>query len=179
MKTVRYLIMLAALYLASGACLMAQTSQGRILGTVVDPSGAVVPKAKVTITNTATGVARTIATTSAGDYAAPNLEPGSYVVVVEAPGFSKAQHTAVTLEVAKDVRVDIKLAPGAISETVVVTGEAPIVDTTSDVLGSTFSNEAINELPLLGRDFQNLVVLQPGIERTPGGGFLIVRATRE
>lgn len=57
-----------------------------------------------------------------------------------------------------------------------VSEEAPIVETTNDVLGGTFSNKAINELPLLGRDFQNLAVLQPGIQRTPGGGFLSVTA---
>jgi outer membrane receptor protein involved in Fe transport len=155
---------------------MAQTSEGRILGTVLDQSGAVVGSAKVTITNTATGTSRTITTTAAGDYAAPNLEPGSYVVTVESPGFQKAQHTAIKLEVAKDVRVDFKLTPGAISETMTVSGEAPMVDTTSDVLGGTFSNQAINELPLQGRDFQNLAILQPGVQRTPGGGFESITA---
>ncbi len=176
MKAIRAVaLVLLMLSVAEGSGI-AQTSEGRILGTVLDPSGAVVPQAKVTITNTATGTARRIATTAAGEYAAPNLEPGSYVVVVEAPGFEKARHTAVTLEVAKDVRVDFKLVPGAVSETMMVTGEAPMVDTTSDVLGGTFSNEAINELPLLGRDFQNLAILQPGIQRTPGGGFLSVSA---
>jgi hypothetical protein len=176
MKSCRIFTLVILVLLVTQLCLMAQTSEGRILGTVVDQSGAVVGKAKVTITNTATGTIRTIATTAAGDYAAPNLEPGSYVVTVQVSGFQKAQHTAVTLEVAKDVRVDFKLTPGAVNETVMVSGEAPIVDTTSDVLGGTFSNEAINELPLLGRDFQNLVVLQPGIERSPGGGFLSINA---
>ncbi|MBZ5665578.1 MAG: TonB-dependent receptor, partial [Acidobacteriia bacterium] len=169
-------VMVALLVVACSAAVPAQTSQGRILGTVIDASGAVVANAKVTITNTATGMVRTIATTAAGEYAAPNLEPGPYVVVVESPGFQKAQHAVVTLEVAKDIRVDFKLVPGAITETMVVTGEAPLVDTTSNVLGGTFSNQAINELPLLGRDFQNLAVLQPGIERTPGGGFLSITA---
>jgi Carboxypeptidase regulatory-like domain/TonB dependent receptor len=168
--------MVALLVLTCTAAMMAQTSQGRILGTVTDASGAVVANAKVTITNTATGTSRIIATTAAGEYAAPNLEPGSYVVVVEAPGFQKAKHTAITLEVAQDIRVDLKLVPGAVSETMIVTGDAPIVDTISDVLGTTFSNKAINELPLLGRDFQNLAILQPGIQRSPGGGFLSISA---
>ena len=158
-------LVVLALVLSINVPLVAQTSEGKILGTVQDPSGAVVVHAKVTITNTATGAARSIATTEAGEYAAPDLEPGPYVVVVEAPGFQKAQHSAVTLEVAKDVRIDFKLVAGAMSETMTISGEAPMVDTTSDVLGGTFSNEAINELPLLGRDFQNLAVLQPGIER--------------
>jgi len=135
-----------------------------------------VPNAKVTITNTATGSERTIVTTAAGEYVAPNLDPGPYQIAVEAKGFAKARHTAVTLEVAKDVRIDFKLVPGAVTETIVVTGEAPNVDTTSNVLGGTFSNEAINELPLQGRDFQNLAILQPGIQREPGGGFLSITA---
>src|ERR1035441_6625703 len=177
MKVIRLVaLLILTLGLSVNFSLMAQTSEGRILGSVVDPSGAVVGSAKVTITNTATGTSRTITTTAAGDYAAPNLEPGSYVVTVESPGFQKAQHTAIKLEVAKDVRVDFKLTPGAISETMTVSGEAPMVDTTSDVLGGTFSNQAINELPLLGRDFQNLVILQPGIQRSPGGGFLSINA---
>jgi hypothetical protein len=156
--------------------LAAQSSQGRILGTVTDASGAVITNAKVSITNTGTATARDILTTAAGEYVAPNLEPGSYVVVVQASGFETARHTAVTLEVAKDVRVDFKLTPGAVSETMIVSGEAPMVDTTSDVLGGTFSNQAINELPLQGRDFQNLAILQPGVQRTPGGGFESISA---
>ncbi len=176
MKSFTRCAMAALLVLIGAAVVPAQTSQGRIQGTVTDSSGAVVAKAKVTITNTATGVVRAIATTAAGDYAAPNLDAGAYTVAVEAPGFQKARHTGLTLEVAKDVRVDFKLVPGAVSETVVVTDEAPMVDTTSDVLGGTFSNQAINELPLQGRDFQNLAILQPGIQRTPGGGFQSITA---
>ena len=175
MKAFRFsVIMLLAV--AGSWLSLAQTYQGRILGLVTDSSGAVVSGAKVTITNTATGVTRALVTAAGGEYVAPNLEPGSYVVTVEAPSFEKAQHTAVRLEVAKDVRVDFKLVPGAVNQTVIVSGEAPTVDTTSDVLGGTFSNQAINELPLQGRDFQNLAILQPGVQRTPGGGFESITA---
>ena len=176
MKSIHALALVILILVTLNLCSIAQTSQGRILGTVVDSTGAVVSDAKVTITNTATSVNRTIATTAAGEYIAPNLGPGSYVVVVVAPGFQKAQHSAVTLEVAKDLRVDFKLVPGAVGETVIVSEEAPMVDTTSDVLGGTFSNQAINELPLQGRDFQNLAILQPGVQRTPGGGFESITA---
>ena len=176
MKTSHVVAIILLVLLCSVASMEAQTSQGRILGTVVDQSGAVVTSAKVTVKNTATGVERALVTTAAGEYVAPNLDPGPYQLTVEAKGFEKARHTVVTLEVAKDIRIDFKLVPGAVTETMVVTGEAPMVDTTSDVLGGTFSNEAINELPLLGRDFQNLAILQPGIQRTPGGGFLSVSA---
>jgi len=111
-----------------------------------------------------------------GDYNAPNLEPGPYMVTAEAPSFKRAQRTGLQLEVAKDIRVDFRLDPGAINETVTVSEEAPVVNTTNDVLGGTFSNKAINELPLLGRDLQNLADLQPGVQRTPGGGFLSMTA---
>jgi hypothetical protein len=169
-------IVLVLSVLVLSCLLAAQTNQGRILGSVTDPSGAVVSGASVTLTNTATGITRSLTTNSAGDYNAPNLEPGPYTVTAEASSFKRSQRTGLQLEVAKDVRIDFKLDPGATNETVTVSEEAPVVDTTNDVLGGTFSNKAINELPLLGRDFQNLAILQPGIQRTPGGGFLSTTA---
>ena len=171
MKLLRSRLILALAALVLSGLLSAQTYQGRILGSVTDSSGAVVGGAKVTVRNSATGIARNLTANEAGDYSAPNLEPGPYVVTVEAPSFKKAQRTGLQLEVAKDIRADFKLEPGAVNETVTVSEEAPIVTTTNDVLGGTFSNKAINELPLLGRDFQNLAFLQPGIQRSPGGGF--------
>jgi hypothetical protein len=156
--------------------LHAQTYQGRILGVVSDQNGAVVPGAQVIIINTATNTSRTLTTGGAGEYVAPNLEPGPYTVIAEARGFSKFERTGLRLEVARDIRVDAKLQPGSLTSTVTVTGEAPVLNTTNDVLGSTFSNDAVNELPLQGRDFQNLVTLQPGIQRTPGGGLLTITA---
>jgi Carboxypeptidase regulatory-like domain len=171
MKSCRSGLILIVLLASWNALVTAQTYQGRILGSVTDSSGAVVGGAKVTITNTATGISRSLTANGTGDYNAPNLEPGPYIVTAEAPSFKRAQRTGLRLEVAKDVRVDFKLDPGGINETVTVSEEAPVVNTTNDVLGGTFSNKAINELPLLGRDFQNLADLQPGVQRTPGGGF--------
>ena len=176
MKSFRSGLVLILAIVILGGLLAAQTYQGRVLGSVTDSSGAVVGGAKVTVTNTATGISRTLTANGAGDYNAPNLEPGPYTVTAEASSFKKAQRTGLQLEVAKDIRVDFRLDPGAVNETVTVSEEAPIVTTTNDVLGGTFSNKAINELPLLGRDFQNLADLQPGIQRTPGGGFLSVTA---
>src|SRR5437879_5069871 len=83
---------------------IAQTYEGRILGSVTDQSGAVVSGAKVTITNTGTGLTRSLTTATTGDYAAPALPPGLYNVVVEAPNFKRFQRTGVRLEVAKDAR---------------------------------------------------------------------------
>ncbi|HYP25472.1 MAG TPA: TonB-dependent receptor [Blastocatellia bacterium] len=152
----------------------AQTYQGRILGTATDSGGGVVKGVKVTITNAGTGVARTLETNESGDYAAPNLAPGIYRITAEAPGFKRVEINSVRLEVAKDIRIDLEMVPGAVSEAVTVTGEAPVIETTNNTLGGTFSNQVINDLPLNGRDFQNLVVLRPGIQRSTGGGFLSI-----
>ena len=152
----------------------AQSNNGRILGSVTDQSGAIVPNAKVTITDTERNISRTLTTNESGEYVAPNLQPGLYKITAEAPSFKKVERPAIRLEVAKDARIDLQLTTGASSDTITVTDEAPLVDSTSDTLGGTFTNKAINDLPLNGRDFQNLVTLRPGITRYPGGGFLSI-----
>jgi len=171
MKTIRLLVFAVAAVLLTAPSLKAQTSQGRILGTVFDQSGAVISNAQVTITNTGTSVSRTVTTTSAGDFLVPNLDPGTYTVAAEATGFKKAVSTPILLEVSREVRVELKLQPGAVSETIIVTAEAALVDTNDTTLNGVLSNKAISELPVQGRDFQNLLELHPGVQRTPGGGF--------
>lgn len=156
------------------AMVAAQTYQGRISGTVTDQTGAVLAGAKVLVTNMDTGAVRDLVSNEAGDWVAPNLPPGPYKITVEAPKFKKVERTGVRLEVAKDIHLDIALVPGQASEVVTVTEEAPLVETMNDTLGGTFTNKAINDLPLNGRDFQNLVVLRPGVQRGTGGGFLSI-----
>src|SRR5467141_3392060 len=163
------LFVFCAFGIASG-----QTQEGRILGTVTDQSGGLVKGARVTITNVDTGVARTLETNDAGDYVAPSLPPGPYKLVVEATGFKKIERGGIRLEVAKDIRLDMTMQPGSVSEVVEVTEQVPLVETTNDTLGGTFANKSINDLPLNGRDFQNLVVLRPGVQRSSGGGFLSI-----
>jgi len=148
-----------------------QTGEGRILGTVTDAQGKVVVGAKVVVTNAGTNVARTLQSNQAGDYVAPNLQAGIYVITAEASGFKKVVRENVRLEVGYDVRIDFQLVPGALNETVRVSAEAPLITTTNDNIGGALSNKEINDLPLNGRDYQNLVVLRPGIMRFPGGGF--------
>jgi hypothetical protein len=152
----------------------AQTATGRILGNISDPSGAVVKGATVTVTDAARGTSRTLTTDEAGAYLAPDLAASTYNVKVEAPGFKTVERKGIVLEVATDVKIDVSLPPGQTTEVVEVTGEIPLVDTTNDILGGTLSNEQINDMPLNGRDFLNLVVLQPGIQRYPGGGHYSV-----
>src|SRR5436853_829774 len=147
-----------------------QGSTGRILGVVTDQSGGFVANAKVTITDVARGVTQNLNTDSDGAYASVNLLPGTYTVRAEYKGFKTFERKNVLVEVGKDVRVDAVLQPGSTNETVVITAEVPMVDTTSTTLGGTISNEIINDLPLNGRNYQNLISLRPGTSIYPGGG---------
>jgi len=150
---------------------LAQSTTGRILGIVTDPSGAVVAGANVTVTDVQRGAKRTLVTDASGQYVAPNLPPGLYTVRVEAPGFKSAERPNIQLEVAKDVSVDVALQTGEVTQTVTVTEQVPLLDTTTSTLGGTLSNEQINDLPLNGRNYQNLLQLRPAVVRYPGGGF--------
>jgi hypothetical protein len=151
--------------------LFAQTTTGRILGVVTDQSGAALTGATLIITDVQRGVTRTVTSDQAGEYVAPDLAPGIYSVRAQAPGFKSVERANIQLEVARDVRIDLALQPGQVSETVIVTGEVPLLDTTSSTLGGTLSNDAINDLPLNGRNYENLLQLRPGVMRYPGGGF--------
>jgi hypothetical protein len=171
MKSFRPLAVVFAIICFAASSLYSQTSEGRILGTVFDQTGAVLAGAKVTVRNAATNVSRQLLTTSAGEYVAPNLEAGRYTVEAEAGGFKKAVSTQFVLEVSREIRMDLKLQPGALTETVQVSAEGALADTTDTTLNGVLSNKAISELPVEGRDFQNLLELHPGVQRTPGGGF--------
>jgi len=151
--------------------ILAQSVTGRILGIVTDQSGGVVAGATVTVTDVQRGTKRTMVTDASGEYVVPELPPGTYTVRVEAPGFKAAERPNILLEVAKDVSIDFSVQPGEVTETVTVTEQAPMIDTTSSTLGGTLSNQEINELPLNGRNYQNLLQLRPGVMRYPGGGF--------
>ena len=147
-----------------------QANLGRILGAVKDQTGGVIAGATATVTDVQRGISRTLTTDSEGGYSAPNLIPGSYTVRVETPGFNAVERKDIVVEVGSDVRVDIALQPGSQAQTVTVTGEVPMIDTTSATLGQTLENQAISDLPVNGRNYQELLSLKPGIEAKPGGG---------
>jgi hypothetical protein len=147
-----------------------QGNTGRILGTVTDQSGGVVAGATVTVIDTERGVTRTLTSDDAGEYNAPNLTPSNYTVRAEAKGFKKLERQNVALEVGKEVRVDLTVQPGASEQTVTVTEAVPLVETTTATLGGTLENSEIADLPLNGRDYQNLLALRPGIMLQVGGG---------
>ncbi|HWZ55149.1 MAG TPA: carboxypeptidase regulatory-like domain-containing protein [Verrucomicrobiae bacterium] len=151
------------------APLFSQGSSGRILGVVTDQSGGVVSGATVTIIDKDRGVARTLTTDAAGEYNAPTLIPGTYTVRVEAKGFKTVERQNVVLEVGKEVRVDLTPEPGSQAQTITVTEAIPLIETTNATLGGTLDNTDINDMPLNGRNYQNLLALRPGVMVQPGG----------
>src|SRR4051794_6160850 len=114
-------ISIALFILSVCSIALAQTTQGRILGNISDQSGAVISAAKIKITNTETGISRETISSDSGDYLVSALQPGLYQISVEAAAFKKTERTGVRVEVAKDVRLDIQLQPGAVTESVTIT----------------------------------------------------------
>src|SRR6202171_898497 len=155
------------LFLAS-VPLFPQGSNGRILGGITDQSGGAIAGAAVTVTDVDRGTARNLTTDTAGAYNAPNLLPGTYKVRAEFKGFRTVDRTNITLEVGQELRVDVTLQPGEQTQVVTVNAEAPLIETTNAELGGTLQNEQINDLPLNGRNFENLLDLRPGVTKYPG-----------
>ena len=140
------------------------------MGTVFDQSGAVIAGATVTVTDVQKGISRTLVTDSAGAYNAPDLSPDTYTVRAEAKGFKVTERQNIALGVGQEMHIDLSLQTGEQTQTVTVTEQVPLVETTNATLGGTLSNETINELPLNGRNYQNLLTLRPGVMLFPGGG---------
>ncbi len=160
--------MILAFALLSVSLLSAQTFRGTILGTVTDPSGAVVSGAKVTVRNVGTGLERSTQTSADGSYSVPELPIGNYTVTITQSGFQTSATTGVVVEVARESRVDAQLRTGRATETVEVSGELlPQVETTSAQLGGTFTTQTIENTPVNGRDFTKLIFLNPGIAGSP------------
>src|SRR5438105_2789494 len=149
--------------------LFSQGNLGRILGTVTDQTGAVMGGTIVTVLDVARGLSRTLTTDEVGEYNAPNLTPGTYTVRVEFPGFRTVESANILVEVGKEVRVDLSMQPGDQAEKITVSEAVPLVETSNAVLGGTLSHDMIIDLPLNGRNYQNLLMLKPGTIVNPGG----------
>lgn len=143
-----------------------QAITGTIVGTVQDSTGGVIAGAAVTAKNAATGVTYTTTTGSEGFYTLANLPPAKYDVTVQAKGFKTGLSTGDIVDVEKETRADFTLTAGSLSETVEVTGQAPIVESTVSGIGTTIEAQQVNSLPINGRLFQLMVFLVPGA--TPG-----------
>lgn len=165
--------MLGLLGLFLGLTWIAQAqSTATLQGTVTDPSGNAVPSAKVTATSQGTGVQSTTNTDGAGNYLFPSVPIGLYTLEVAASGFQTIVMKDLKLDVATTVTKNVQLALGQMTQTVEVTGGAPLVDTTGTSLGQVIDDKSVQDIPLNGRHFTDLSLLTPGTVTPPANGFL-------
>lgn len=149
--------------LAGGVSLFAQASGGgRITGTVTDSTGARIPSASVLITNVDTNVARDMKTDSDGIYVAPDLIPGHYRVEINSTGFGTEERSGLTLLIGQTITLNISLKPGASTEKITVEASGQSIDTTTSTVGDHVTEKSVSDLPLNGRDFNNLIALAAG-----------------
>jgi hypothetical protein len=141
---------------------LAQTVNGSFSGTVLDQSEAAVPGASVSIANAATGVSRETTTNASGEYAFPNVRPGVYNFTVRFQGFATLENQGVTLLVNQNARLDFTLKPGSVQEQVTVAAQAPLANLVNATVGTVIGSEKVEQLPLNGRQFTQLILLTPG-----------------
>ena len=143
--------------------LLQAQATGTVSGFVKDSSGAIVPQAKVTATLVQHGTTYPGETNAEGFYSFPALDPGEYTITVEKQGFERNIQTGLSLSVGQNLRVDVALTVGTVTQAVSVTSQAPLVDTTSQTVSSLVDDRRIVDLPLNGRNVMSLAELVPGI----------------
>ena len=169
-----FLVGLALAVIVAGSVAMhAQVQAGRVVGTVYDPAKSVVPRAAVTVKETATNLVHQVTADASGDFVVTPLDPGVYSVSASAPGFQTVVKTGIELQVAESIRVDLDLKLGATTSQVTVRAETPLLNTESGTLGQVINNNQIVDLPLNGRGFYELARLTPGSAQLPGTGNVL------
>lgn len=167
-------LVLAALSVSA----LAQTYRGSINGSVVDQTGSSVPGAAVVATNTATGVAVSGTSSSAGDFLFGDLPLGTYSITVTAPGFAVAKYGGVAVSAGVIYTLPVKLAVAAEGVIVEVSAAALTLDTTTQTQTTVLDSKTVDDLPLNGRDFTQMIALTPGFGGYSGGGFGSLNGTR-
>ena len=147
----------------------AQVTTATISGTVTDSSGAVMPGVAIVIQNEDTGINRTATSDAAGRYLAPSLSLGNYRVTASMAGFQTELRRGIVLTVGREAVVNLQLSAGAVAQTVEVTGEAPLVQTTEATVSYLINDRTVRDLPLNGRDITQLILLNPGVAVAPNG----------
>src|SRR6266481_5268337 len=159
----RYLPVVLLGVILGALVLSAQVSTGTISGVVQDQSGSVIPGATLTIRNVDTGTVRTLTSDVGGRYTAPDLSLGGYEVQAQQMGFQTEIRTGITLTVGQQAVVNLALKVGQISDRVTITAEAPLVESTTSAMSSLVDARTIRDLPLNGRSYDQLALLQPGV----------------
>lgn len=161
-------VLIAVLALVCASC--AQTFRGGVEGTIADSTGAAIPQAQVTAKNIGTGLTRSIQTDPEGYYFITELPLGDYEVTASKTGFRTATVRVVRVGVSARERVNVTLQPGDVKEAIEVTGEVPLVETTTNNMGGTIEGQQAAELPVNGRDFTKLLIMVPGATGDNSGG---------
>ncbi|MDQ6700505.1 MAG: carboxypeptidase regulatory-like domain-containing protein [Acidobacteriota bacterium] len=155
-----------AVFLLFSCALFAQTAS--VTGRVTDPSGGVVPGAKLTVQSIESGIATAVETNSDGYYSIPALQPGKYNLTATKPGFVTLKQTSLELEVQQTARIDLTLQVGAVSESIEVSAQAVLLESETATVGQVVATRQISELPLLGRNPYALAMLVPGVRPASG-----------
>lgn len=172
----RFLMILAAAFLAATPLFaQTETTTGSINGVITDNTGGALPGVTVSATNTQTGLTRTVTTGMEGSYSIPQLPPGTYRVNAELAGLGSAQRTGVSVLLGSSTKVDVKVQ-AQVTETITVTADSPVVDVTDTTAGEAITQQEIENLPILGRDFKDLILLTPGVTTAFGGRVSLVGA---
>lgn len=147
---------------------------GTVSGTVVDPSGAVVPGASLTISEASTGFSQTVTSNSSGEYVFPALQPGTYSLAASATGFASTVYSDVVVSAARTSNIIVQMKVGAASQTVEVSAQGQVLETTSNTLSTTVGSSAIQNLPLNGRDILGFALLVPGAQNASQQRFTTI-----
>jgi hypothetical protein len=163
MNSLKKLLLLVGAVMALGSLVYGQTATGAVNGTISDPSGAVVAGAAVRLTNPATSIENHTTTNQSGYFTFVNVKPGTYVLKVEAQGFKAVQTATFEVGVNQTVTENIVLNVGEVSETVIVSIEGELLQSSSSELGNVITERVVQDLPLNGRNFTQLLTLSPGV----------------
>ena len=159
-----YPFLSVAILLLLGATLVqAQQETATITGEIKDATGASIPQAAITITNTQTGISINSVSSEQGLYTVPNLRPGIYTLTVEKTGFRKIVRSGLTLQINQVARIDLELQPGGVNEVIEISGGTPLLETETSSRGAVIDQKKIVDLPLNGRDYNQLALLSPGV----------------
>ncbi|MBV8552512.1 MAG: TonB-dependent receptor [Acidobacteriaceae bacterium] len=162
---------MAVLLIIAAGVTFGQAVSGSVVGTIRDLTGALIPGAQVVATNAQTGISQSTVSGGEGDYTIPNLAPGTYKITAQAKGFATSVVPEANVQVQQTIRVDVSLSPGQTTQQITVTGEAPLVQSTTSDLGQVIESRQIQALPLNGRLFEQLVTIVPGTVQAGWGDF--------
>ena len=160
-------VVFAVCLLGAEPPLFAQQGTASIGGRITDEQGAMLPGVSLVITNEATGVFREITSSAEGTYAASQLSPGPYKIVARLAGFRVSERSGLQLQVGTTMTINLALGVGGLEETVTVTGQSPLVDTTSARVGGNIGTAELSELPAMNRNYFAAVALLPGVQFSP------------